>query len=209
MSEFSEARYAVTKLADAPRTDAPRSSLNALKETRDEQESGAPVINDLDSCLRACSPASAYEFLRPVSYRLFGERGTTVAGFQRPLEASGVRLVKIAIKTNGKILFFDPAELFAVEAHGNRVLVRRKSESYVVSQPIATMEAKLKHYGFLRIHRSMLVNAIFVEEIRPLTTGEYVLRIKGGKEFSVSRKYKKNLKSLARSWIGTTRSCGN
>jgi DNA-binding LytR/AlgR family response regulator len=55
----------------------------------------------------------------------------------------------------------------------------------------------------VRINRSFLVNAAFVEEIRPWSTGEYVLRVKGGKEYTVTRTYRKNLKLLAESWIGT------
>jgi len=65
------------------------------------------------------------------------------------------------------------------------------------------MAEKLYHYGFVRINRSFLVNAAFVEEIRPWSTGEYVLRVKGGKEYTVTRTYRKNLKLLAESWIGT------
>jgi DNA-binding LytR/AlgR family response regulator len=42
-----------------------------------------------------------------------------------------------------------------------------------------------------------------VQEIRPCTTGEYELRLRGGKEYTVTRTYKKNLKSLAGFWIGT------
>lgn len=38
---------------------------------------------------------------------------------------------------------------------------------------------KLEPYGFVRIHRSILINPLFVEEIWPFTTGEYGLRIKG------------------------------
>jgi DNA-binding LytR/AlgR family response regulator len=47
------------------------------------------------------------------------------------------------------------------------------------------------------------VNTSFVEQIRPLSTGEYCLRVEGGKEYTVTRTYKKNLKSLAEFWIGT------
>jgi len=42
----------------------------------------------------------------------------------------------------------------------------------------------------------------FVEEIHPWTTGEYVLRIKGGKQLIVSRTYKENLKCIAQFWVG-------
>jgi hypothetical protein len=47
------------------------------------------------------------------------------------------------------------------------------------------------------------VNAAFVEEIQPLSTGEYMLRVTGGKKYTVTRTYKKNLHLLAESWIGT------
>jgi two-component system LytT family response regulator len=62
---------------------------------------------------------------------------------------------------------------------------------------------KLEPYGFIRIHRSVLVNISLVEEIRPHLTGEYGLQVKGGKKYTVTRTYKKNLKSLAEFWIGT------
>jgi DNA-binding LytR/AlgR family response regulator len=41
-----------------------------------------------------------------------------------------------------------------------------------------------------------------VEELQPQSTGEYTLRIKGGKEYTVTRTYKNNLKDLAGCWIG-------
>ena len=68
------------------------------------------------------------------------------------------------------------------------------------------MAERLETRGFIRIHRSVLVNTLFVEEISPLTTGEYRLRVEGGREYTVSRTYKKNLQALAEFWIGTRRS---
>ena len=110
---------------------------------------------------------------------------------------------RIAIKTKGRILFVDPAEVMAVEAEGNYVLLRRESGSYLLRESISAMSEKLKAYGFLRIHRSVLVNRSFVEEIKPLPTGEYGLRLRGGKVYTVTRTYKQNLRSLAGFWIGT------
>jgi hypothetical protein len=46
-------------------------------------------------------------------------------------------------------------------------------------------------------------NASFVQEIRPCATGEYELRLRCGKEYTVTRTYNKNLRSLAEFWIGT------
>lgn len=131
------------------------------------------------------------------------ERGPKLAEFRPRSETSPVKPIKIAIKTKGKILLIHPGEILAVEAEGNYVLLRRPTDSYLLRESISTMAEKLQPYGFIRIHRSVLVNASSVEELQPGTNGEYILRLSGGKEYMVSRTYKNNLKSLAHSWIGT------
>jgi DNA-binding LytR/AlgR family response regulator len=126
-----------------------------------------------------------------------------ITDFRPRSEPLGAKPVRIAIKTKGRILLVNPAEILAVEAEGNYVLLLRQSDTYLLRESISTMADKLRAYGFIRIHRSVLVNATWVEEIRPGATGEYVLRIASGKEFTVSRTYKHNLRGLAQSWIGT------
>jgi len=110
---------------------------------------------------------------------------------------------RIAIRSGKKILFIDTADIIAVEAEGHYVVLQHKSNGYLLRESISTMAEKLSLFGFVRIHRSSLVNAVFVEEIQPLSTGEYVLRVRGGKRYTVTRTYKKNLHLLAESWIGT------
>ncbi len=110
---------------------------------------------------------------------------------------------KIAIKANGRIVFIDPDDVIAVEAEGNYVSLQRRSDSYLLRESISVMAEILKPYGFVRIHRSALVNSSSVEQIQSRPTGAYGLRIKGGKEYTVTRTYKNNLKSLAAAWIGT------
>jgi DNA-binding LytR/AlgR family response regulator len=119
-------------------------------------------------------------------------------------EAVLPRRARIAIKAKGKILFLDPDEVAAVEARGNYVLMQRTGGSELLRESMSTVAEKLRAYGFVRIHRSVIVNASFVEEILTLSTGDNILRIKGGKEFAVSRTYRKNLRSLTPLWIGTT-----
>jgi len=109
---------------------------------------------------------------------------------------------RIAIKANGRILFVNPDQILTVHAEGNYVLLQRETSSYLLRESISVMAEKLKPYGFIRIHRSVLVNTSFVEEIQPRVTGEYGLRIRGGKEFTVTRTYRSNLQNIAGSWIG-------
>lgn len=109
---------------------------------------------------------------------------------------------RIAIKTKRRILFINAADFIAVVANGNYVMLFHSSGSHRLRESISTIEEKLSLHGFVRIHRSVLVNAAMVEEIHPSSTGDYVLRVRGGREFTVARTYKKNLQLLAQSWIG-------
>lgn len=109
---------------------------------------------------------------------------------------------RIALKAKGRILFIDAADVIAVEAKGKYVMLLLTSSSHMLRESISIMEKKLSLHGFVRIHRSVLVNAALVEEIHPRSTGEYVLRVRGGREFTVTRTYKNNLQLLAQLWIG-------
>ena len=109
---------------------------------------------------------------------------------------------RVAIKVKGRILFISLGDVVSVQAEGNYVLLQRDSTSYLLRESISAVAEKLEPHGFIRIHRSMLVNTTFVEEIKPYSTGEYGLRVKGRQEYRVTRTYKKNLKFLAEFWIG-------
>jgi DNA-binding LytR/AlgR family response regulator len=115
---------------------------------------------------------------------------------------------RIAFKAKGSILLLDLADILAVQAEGNYVSLRHQRKPYLVRESLSSMAEKLKPYGFIRIHRSVIVNISVVEEIQPLPTGEYRLRVKGGKEYLVTRKYKHNLRDLAQLWVGSERPCG-
>ncbi|MGA8541252.1 MAG: LytTR family DNA-binding domain-containing protein, partial [Terriglobales bacterium] len=109
---------------------------------------------------------------------------------------------RIAFKAKGSILLLDLADILAVQAEGNYVSLQHRSNAYLVHESLSSILEKLKPYGFIRIHRSVVVNISAVEEIQPLPTGEYRLRVKGGKEYLVTRTYKDNLRDLAQLWVG-------
>lgn len=110
---------------------------------------------------------------------------------------------RFAIKVKGTIRFINPADVVAVLAEGNYVVLQQESSSHLLRESISAVAEKLEPFGFIRIHRSVLVNISFVEEIKPYSTGEYGLVVKGGKEYTVTRTYKQNLKALAELWIGS------
>jgi DNA-binding LytR/AlgR family response regulator len=115
---------------------------------------------------------------------------------------------RIAFKAKGTILLLNLFDIVAVQAEGNYVSLQHRPHPYLVHESLSSMANKLKPYGFIRIHRSVVVNISAVEEIQPLPTGEYRLRVRGGTEYLVTRTYKRNLRDLAQLWIGTEWLCG-
>jgi two-component system LytT family response regulator len=157
----------------------------------------------VDYVLKPFSSERVNQALEFAFRRTASERAARFVELMPHLPVLQQKSFKIAIKSNGRILFIDPHELVVVQAEGNYVLLQQQTGSYLLRESISTIAEKLKPYGFVRIHRSVLVNASFVQEIRPCATGEYELRVRGGKEYTVTRTYKKNLKALARFWMGT------
>jgi len=132
-----------------------------------------------------------------------------IRALQQQLEGLAKRQApRIAVKAKGKILFLDVAEIVTVQAEGNYISLTHRTNPYFLRETLSSMAEKLKPYGFMRIHRSVIVNISAVEEIQPLPTGEYRLRVKGGKDYLVTRTYKDNLRDLAQLWIGSEHLCG-
>lgn len=111
-------------------------------------------------------------------------------------------VARIAVKARGRVLFIDPVDVVVARAQGNYVALVHKSGSYLVRETMATVEQKLTPLGFVRIHRSTLVNITLVKDLRRDNTGTYVLRTTDGNEHPVGRAYKGNLRVIATSWLG-------
>ena len=111
-------------------------------------------------------------------------------------------IARIAIKAKGRVLFVNPLDVTVAKAEGNYVALVHKSGAYLVRETMAITEQKLAPFGFVRIHRSILVNTTLVKDLRRHSTGTYVLRTIDGSDHPVGRAYKRNLKIIAGSWLG-------
>jgi len=157
----------------------------------------------VDYVLKPFAPLRVHEALDVAVRRSVEERAARLVEALEQLRSMPARTARIAVKAKGRIVFLDASELVTAEAHGNYVLLQQKSGSYLLRETISSIADRLKTYGFIRIHRSLLVNSAFVETIEPCLSGEYLLRTTTGKEYNVTRTYKDNLQSLAQFWIGT------
>lgn len=202
MGHFSRSRLAgiaATKGPQARASRSPRLLPVAVEEFRESAEGKTEFLDESSTDM-----VSAHTHPPALSPRQELMKGRIVGGLEvvHGLGTDYFRRVKIGIKIKGRILLIDPADVASVEAQGNYALMRRLSDSYLLRASISTLAEQLEPYGFLRVHRSSLINASWVETLRPWVAGEYILLLKGGREYTVSRTYRCNLGRLAQAWIG-------
>jgi two-component system, LytTR family, response regulator len=157
----------------------------------------------VDYVLKPFVPARVHEALDVAIRRSSQERAERIVEMLKDLRLRPERSSRIAIKDKGRVVFVDVTDITSVEASANYVLLQQKSGAHLLRETIATVAEKLKPHGFIRIHRSVLVNSQQIESIQPGVGTEYVLRTKNGKEYHVTRTYRENLRDLAAFWIGS------
>jgi two-component system, LytTR family, response regulator len=84
----------------------------------------------------------------------------------------------------------------------DRISVKTRHGHVILRVAIAAAEARLGPAGFVRIHRSVLVNAERVRELQPLSKGEYTVVLTDGTELKLSRSYRLALEHLMGDAIG-------
>ena len=106
----------------------------------------------------------------------------------------------IDIREGGRVLRTPAAEILAVQAAGNYVeFILDGGRRPLMRATLAEIEAKLAGRGFVRTHRSWLVNAARIRLIEPLGSGDFSVQLDDGATAPVSRRYPQALASLRRS----------
>jgi two-component system LytT family response regulator len=94
---------------------------------------------------------------------------------------------RLAVRNNGHVLFLAPEEIEWIEAAGNYVRLNAGGESHLLRETMSGVEGKLPRDGFLRIHRSAIVNLDAVRELEPGSHGDFVVVLQSGKRLPLSR----------------------
>lgn len=128
------------------------------------------------------------ELSQPMERRGFDRR----AGTNRALE-------RFVVKSEGRILFFTTDEIDWIEAASNYVKLYSSGKGHLVRHTMHEMERKLDPRQFLRIHRSIIVNAKKIRGVQPCNSGEFIVTLTSGKELPSSRGYRESLGSLLKS----------
>jgi two-component system, LytTR family, response regulator len=106
-------------------------------------------------------------------------------------------LQRLALKSQGRIVLVEVAEIRWIEAAGNYLRVHVHAEgTLLVRSTLRDFEARLDIHQFVRIHRSLIVNREYVKELKPWYSGEYSVVMDDGKELTLSRSYRNRVTRL-------------
>lgn len=102
---------------------------------------------------------------------------------------------RIEIRDGGAAVFFAPADILVVEAAGNYVEFNLSDRTHLVRGTLASWEARLAARGFLRVHRSRLVNRSRIRALKPTPSGDVDITLDDGRTVLGSRRYRAALEN--------------
>ena len=123
--------------------------------------------------------------IEPERFRTALARATKT-GLMNLLDARPID--RLVIRSRGKVSFVKPSEIDWLEADGKHVKLHAGGgrETYVVRHTLTRLEQRLASHGFVRVHRSAIVNVDRIKELEPWFHGEYVVILKDGTKLTSS-----------------------
>ncbi|WP_413375441.1 LytR/AlgR family response regulator transcription factor [Alkalihalobacillus sp. 1P02AB] len=112
------------------------------------------------------------------------------------LETTEVSQGKLAVETEGSIIFLAPEQIQFVYRDDKSTKVVTSEHSYETKMTLKELEARLTPFSFFRVHKSYLVNTSYITGMNPWFNGAYQLQLRGSTEqIPVSRNYVKPLRA--------------
>jgi two-component system, LytTR family, response regulator len=112
-----------------------------------------------------------------------------------------MRSIKPLIKSRGRLLFLKKLELKWVEAERDYIRVHLGRETHFVRDTMSNFQRRLNKDGFIRIHRSTIVNVNKIVEILHLSGGDYMVVLSDKTQLTLSRRYRTSLDNFLRQKI--------
>lgn len=103
---------------------------------------------------------------------------------------------RLALRTEGKVVFLRLEEIDRVEAEGNYVRFHAGTTTHLVRETMNWCEQQLPAKRFLRISRSVIVNVDRVREVQPLFYGDHAVLLRDGTRLTLSRTHRDRLSAL-------------
>jgi two-component system, LytTR family, response regulator len=149
-------------------------------------------VNAVDYLLKPFTP----ERLRTAIQRVreqFQARQQESAPVNGGARAANFYTNRIVFKSRGRILFLPVSDIRWIGAEGNYVRLSTATETHLLRETMAHLEERLDPRGFVRVHRSFIVNLKYVKEVRRETSGDSVVIMDSGNKVALGRSYRAHL----------------
>lgn len=100
---------------------------------------------------------------------------------------------RLAVPIGSRLRFVAAEEIDYITAAANYAEIHCNGHTFTLRETMASLEARLDPRAFLRIHRSRIVRLAIIEDIEPLVSGQYVVRLKNGARLTSGRRYRQLL----------------
>ena len=152
----------------------------------DEYALRAFEVHALDYLLKPIEPGRFARTLARVRETLGDQSDRRLQDLLDALATRDLPLDRLVIRTRSKVSFLKPGEIDWLEADGKHVKLHVGRETHIVRQQLKRLEARLAPHGFVRVHRSAIVNVDRIKELEPWFHGEYVVILKDGTRLTSS-----------------------
>jgi two-component system, LytTR family, response regulator len=119
-----------------------------------------------------------------------------VEGLRHDSRAAPPGSDRIAVPNGDRVTVVRIPDIDWVGALGNYVSLHVGKKSLLLRETISSMEQRLVAHGFVRIHRSTIVNIHRVTELRSLSNAEFSVGLADGTTLKLSRNYRDALERL-------------
>jgi two-component system LytT family response regulator len=103
---------------------------------------------------------------------------------------------RVPVPYAGKVQIVPVTTIDWAEAEDDYVRLHVGKASHLIRKTLSAFESELDPKQFIRIHRSHLINAARIKELRPRGQGEYSVVLHDGTELKLSRTYKDRIAAL-------------
>jgi DNA-binding LytR/AlgR family response regulator len=127
--------------------------------------------------------------VKPVTRRRLDEaiaRVARAAGADTP--AAGDDVVPVDTLRGGGTRLLERSSILVLQAHGDYVRVASDEGRFLLRARLLDLEDRWSRHGFLRVHRSFVVNLRRATEVRPRLNGTAVLVMADGTEVPIARR---------------------
>ena len=108
---------------------------------------------------------------------------------------------KITGIVDGKQIEVPVVDILYIETVDNRSFLYGAKQVYETKQKLYELEEQLRAKYFLRVSKSVLINLMKVEAIKPALNGRLIALLSNGEELVISRKYVADMKKTLKGGI--------